>query len=171
MVSTQIVKRSLVLAPPERVWAALTDAGQLATWFGAEFVSPFVPGAHVIGRMIPTQVLPSVARRRKAYTGLSFELDVERLEPSRLLSFRWSPSAFFNPDVKAVGRSLVMINIEPASRGCHLTITESDFEGLPSELLETIIEARTGDWGDWSTQALQLELFLSGAIDLRPVKD
>jgi uncharacterized protein YndB with AHSA1/START domain len=168
MVPTQIVKKSLVLALPERVWAALTDACQLATWFGAEFGSPFVPGAHVIGRMIPTQVLPSVARRRKAYTGLSFELDVERLEPSRLLSFRWSPSAFFNPDVNAVGTSLVMIKVEPASRGSHLTITESDFDGLPSELLETFIAARTGDW---STQVLQLELLLSGAIDLRPVKD
>ena len=113
MESKQIVKKSLVLAPPERVWAALTDADQFATWFGAEFDSPFVAGAHVVGRIIPTKVLPPVARRRKAYTGLPLELDVKRVEPPRLLCFRWSPFAFFNPDLRAAATSRVIVEIEP----------------------------------------------------------
>jgi hypothetical protein len=52
--------------------------------FGAEFDAPFLAGARVVGHLVPTNVLPQVARRRKAYTGLSFAIDVERVEPSQL---------------------------------------------------------------------------------------
>jgi uncharacterized protein YndB with AHSA1/START domain len=98
-----MLKKSLVLASPDRVWAALTDLGQLATWFGAEIRSPLVAGAH-----------------------------------------------------------------EAEPRGAHVTVAESAFEGTHGELLERAVEASTSGW---ATQLLQLELFLSGAIDLRPIKD
>ena|SRR5438552_10036740 len=168
MASTQILNTRLVLAPADRLWTALTDADQLATWFGAEFGSSFVPGAHVLGHMVPTRVLPPVARRRKAYTGFPLELEVERAEPPKLLSFRWSPLAFFNPELWAVGTSLVIIEIEPHSRGSRMTIRTSGVEGIDSDQLERANEANAAGW---STQVRQLELFLSGAIDLRPVKD
>ena len=164
MESKQIIKNGLILAPPDRVWAALTNTNQLGIWFGAEFASPFVSGAHVVGSIIPTRVLPPVARRRKAYTGLPLELDIERVEPPRLLSFRWSPLAFFNPDVKAAARSHVMIEIEPDPRGSRLTITESALDEISVEAIEANVSS-------WSTQVMQLELFLSGAVNLRPVKD
>jgi len=129
---------------------------------------PFVSGTHVAGRIVPTRVLPPVARRRKAYTGLPLELDIERVEPPRLLSFRWSPFAFYSPDVTAAARSHVMIEVEPDPRGSLLTVAESACDGTSRELLEKAIEARVSGW---SMQVLQLELFLSGAVDLRPVKD
>ena len=168
MESTQIVKKSRILASPDRVWTALTDASQLATWFGAEFATPFVPGTRVVGRLVPTKVLPPVARRRKAYTGLPIELDIEKVEPVRLLAFRWSPLALFSPEVKAAAASLVAMEIAPDSLGSCLSITESDFEGMSGELLEKALEANASGW---TIQIRQLELFLSGAIDLRPVRD
>ncbi len=94
---------------------------------------------------------------------MPLQLDVERVEPPRLLSFRWSPQAFFNPDLEVVATSLVVIEIEPDPRGSQLTVTESCFDGIHSELLDNVIQANAGGW---STQVLQLELFLSGAIDV-----
>lgn len=70
--------------------------------------------------------------------------------------------------MKAEATSLVVIEIAPDPRGSRLSITESDFEGITGQLLETTIETNaTG----WATLVRQLELFLSGAIDLRPLKD
>ena len=74
----------------------------------------------------------------------------------------------FNLEVKALAVSLVVMEIAPDPLGSRLSITERDFEGISSELLEQAIEANSNGW---STQIRQLELLLSGAIDLRPIKD
>lgn len=174
MESKPIVKNILVLASPERVWAALTDVDQRSIWFGADLgSSPFADGAHVAGRIAPTQVLPSMARRRRPYAGLPLELDLVRVEPPRLLSFWWSPLAFFHPDIPDVpagmvaARSLVSVEIEPDPRGARLTVTER-LDGFPEELLE---RAAAVTANGWTTQLLLLDLFLNGALDRRLVKD
>jgi len=163
----RITKSSLILASPDRVWAAITDANQLATWFGAEFSLPFGPGLHVVGRIVPTKVFPPAARARKAYTGLPIELDIGKVEPSRLLTFLWSPFAFFRPDLRVGATTEVVVEIALDPRGARLQVTES-LDGVQGDLLDEAVETIALGW---TTQIRQLELFLSGAIDLRPVKD
>lgn len=70
--------------------------------------------------------------------------------------------------LKGAASSLVVVEIEPDLLGSRLSITESGFEGISGDILEKVFEANASGW---TTQIRQLELFLSGAIDLRPIKD
>ena len=43
-------------APRERVWRAISDAGQFGSWFGVAFDGPFAAGARITGKIVPTTV-------------------------------------------------------------------------------------------------------------------
>ena len=89
----RIEKKVLLRAPRERVWRAISDAGQFGSWFGVKFDGPFVAGATTIGKIVPTTVDPEVAKTQKPYEGFKFEFAIDRIEPQRLFSFRWHPFA------------------------------------------------------------------------------
>src|SRR5882672_1281165 len=89
----RIEKKILLRAPRERVWRAISDSKQFGSWFGVELDRPFVPGARMIGRIVPTTVDAEVARSQKPYEGMKFEFSVDRVEPMKLFSFRWHPFA------------------------------------------------------------------------------
>jgi uncharacterized protein YndB with AHSA1/START domain len=57
----RIRKQVLLNAPRERVWQALSEAGQFGTWFGVRFDGPFVEGRRLTGRIVPTEVDVEVA--------------------------------------------------------------------------------------------------------------
>src|SRR5690242_6528040 len=89
----RIEKQILLRAPLERVWRAVSDAREFGTWFGVAFEGPFTPGAHMTGKIVPTKADPEVAKSQKPYEGMPFDITVDRIEPKRLLSFRWHPFA------------------------------------------------------------------------------
>ena len=81
--STDRIEKEVVLrAPRSRVWRAITDPREFSKWFGAEMKDEFVPGRLVRGPIT-----------RPGYEHLTLELQVERLEPERLFSWRWHPHA------------------------------------------------------------------------------
>lgn len=126
----QIEKQITLRAPIDRVWAALSDAGEFGAWFGAEFDAPFVPGARVTGRIRPTTVDPEVAKMQAPLAGTPFFVLVERVEPPRLLSFRWQPGI----DPPAQGEdltTLVVFELAEAEEGTLLRIVESGFDRIP----------------------------------------
>jgi uncharacterized protein YndB with AHSA1/START domain len=92
MDSDRIEKRTLLHAPLNRVWRAISDSAAFGTWFGVKFGSPFTPGAVMHGIIVPTTVDAEVAKGQKAYEGVAFEIVVEQMEPEKLFSFRWHPS-------------------------------------------------------------------------------
>jgi uncharacterized protein YndB with AHSA1/START domain len=131
-------------APRDRVWRAVGDAGQFGIWFGAEIDGPFTAGVRRTGRIVPTKVHPGIGRAQKPYLGTVFELEVERVQPQRLLSFRWHPLG--EPE------TLVSFEVADAAGGVALTVAESDSSPClwpPREM------------------ALLIEKFLAGAVDLR----
>ncbi len=71
----RIEKTVLLRAPLARVWRAVSDAKEFGTWFGVEFDGPFVAGARVTGRIVPTKVDPEVAKMQQPYAGMPFELE------------------------------------------------------------------------------------------------
>jgi uncharacterized protein YndB with AHSA1/START domain len=155
----RIEKKILLRAPRERVWGAISDARQFGTWFGVEFDGEFVAGARLTGKITPTKVDPEVARSQQPYSGKAFEVEVDRIEPMRLLSFRWHPFAVEpGVDYSKESATLVAFELEPAAGGTMLTITESGFDRIP---LARRAQAFASNDQGWLAQTKLLEKYLA----------
>jgi uncharacterized protein YndB with AHSA1/START domain len=155
----RIEKKVLLRAPRARVWGALADAQAFGSWFGMKFDGSFVQGKSILGRIVPTVVDADVAARQKPYEGLVFELWVERLEPERLFSFRWHPSAVERGrDYSAEPTTLVTFELADVPGGVLLSVTESGFDGLP---LERRAKAFASNEQGWGMQVQLLEKYLA----------
>jgi uncharacterized protein YndB with AHSA1/START domain len=143
----RIEKQVLLQAPLKRVWRAISDAQAFGSWFGVRFDGPFVAGEHLTGRIVPTTVDPEVAESQKPYEGLRFDITVDRIEPMRLLSFRWHPYAI-DPEVdySKEPTTLVVFELEERPDGTLLTITESGFDGIPVARRAAAFEMNEQGW-------------------------
>src|SRR5258708_4248759 len=133
--STDRIEKSVLLrAPRERVWRAISDSKQFGRWFGVQFDEPFVAGASIVGKMVPTTVDAEVAKRQEPYKGYRFEFAVDRVEPMRFFSFRWHPFAMDSSvDYSTEPSTLVAFVLEEVKEGARLTVTESGFDQIPIE--------------------------------------
>src|SRR5882757_188402 len=156
----RIEKRILLHAPLERVWEAISDAKQFGSWFGVDLDGPFTAGSRITGRIAPTKVDPEVAKAQAAVAGLAVEWTIERIEPMRLLSFRWHPFAI-DPSIDYSGEptTLVVFELEEVAGGTQLTITESGFDRIP---LERRAKAFTSNEQGWMAQTKLIEKYLAG---------
>ncbi|MES1182454.1 MAG: SRPBCC family protein [Myxococcales bacterium] len=160
MSNTDRIEKQVVLrAPRERVWRAVSEAERFGTWFGVEFDGPFVAGAKLTGRIVPTQVDPEIAKSQEPHAGKPFEWVVDRIEPLRSISFRWHPFAIEpGVDYSHEPSTLVVFQLEDAAEGTKLTITESGFDRIP---LERRAKAFTANEQGWTAQARLLEKYLA----------
>jgi uncharacterized protein YndB with AHSA1/START domain len=156
----RIEKQVLLRAPRERVWRAVSDAEQFGTWFGIQFDGPFVAGTHLSGRITPTKVDAEIAKAQEPHAGKSFEWTIERIEPMRLISFRWHPFAI-DPDVdySQEPTTLVTFELEDSAEGTKLTISESGFDRIP---LERRLKAFAGNEKGWEAQLRLIAKYLAG---------
>jgi uncharacterized protein YndB with AHSA1/START domain len=147
--STDCIQRKVLLrAPRKRVWRALSDSTEFGTWFGVKLDGPFTPGASMRGVIIPTKVNAEVASAQKPYEGLPFEIIVEKMEPERLLSFRWHPFAVEpGVDYSAEPTTLVVFALEEVPGGVMLTVTESGFDQIPLARRAKAFTANEQGWG------------------------
>lgn len=131
----RIEKQRVLRAPPARVWRALSNAREFGTWFGCELQDDFVPGTTVRGKV--------------AYQGndLAITFHIERMEPERLLAFRWHPYAI-DPavDYSREPTTLVELALAPAPEGTLLTVTESGFDQVPLERRAKAFEMNGNGW-------------------------
>ena len=147
MITDRIEKKTLLNAPLQRVWEAISDAEQFGFWFGVTLDGPFTPGARLSGTVTPTRVDAETAEAQKQYEGMVFEIHVERVEPIRRLSFRWHPGEE-EPDVDDSGEqmTLVIFELEDTHEGTLLTITESGFDRIPPERRARAFTANDTGW-------------------------
>jgi uncharacterized protein YndB with AHSA1/START domain len=158
MMSDRIEKKVLLRAPIERVWRAISDSSEFGKWFGVTFDQPFLPGAHMQGFASPTTADPDVAKGQKAYEGLPFEIWIERIEPTKLLSFRWHPYAVEKGvDYSHEPTTLVEFTLEEVEGGVMLTMSESGFDRIPLERRAKVFEVNEGGW---RTQVRMIALYL-----------
>lgn len=157
----RIEKKILLSAPRARVWRAVSDAREFGSWFGVHFDAPFAPGKLLTGRIVPTEADAEVAAKQKAYEGAKFEFSVDRVEPERLISFRWHPFAV-DPKVDYSGEptTLIVFLLEDAPGGTLLTITESGFDSIP---LARRAQAFTMNSEGWAMQTKLLSKYLARA--------
>jgi uncharacterized protein YndB with AHSA1/START domain len=149
----RIEKELFVRAPRDRVWRAISNAGEFGDWFGMELDGEFAPGARMAGRIKPTKADAAVAEIQKKYTGMHLEFVVERLEPMSVFSYRWHPFAVDpGADYSKEPMTLVTFKLEPADGGTIVRIIESGFDSIPIERRAEAFEANDEGW------AMQLRL-------------
>lgn len=141
-----IVRRVVLRAPLQRAWQAIADADRFGRWFGARFDGAFEAGRRLHARIEPTTVDAEVARQQQPHAGMAFDIVVERVEPMRLLAFRWHPGADAAPDAPDAEMTLVEFALEEVPQGVRLTITESGFERVPAARRAQAIAGNTGGW-------------------------
>jgi len=135
-----IIKQTILRAPLERVWTAITDPPEFGAWFGAEWDTPFTVGETASGRMVSTIVDPDVAASQQPFAGTPFAIHIDELEPMTRFAFRWNPS----PESKTL--TTVTFELAEVNGGVELTITESGFDALEPQLRETAREQNDGGW-------------------------
>lgn len=154
----QIVKQSLLKAPREKVWRAISEATAFGAWFGMEFDGPFALGP-LTGRIRPTQVDPEVAKLQEPHSGKEFQIVIAAIDPPTRFAFRWHPFAIDpNYDYSQEPMTLVTFTLADAEGGTQLTITESGFDQLP---LARRAQAFRANDGGWSHQARLLGKYLA----------
>jgi uncharacterized protein YndB with AHSA1/START domain len=160
-VPDRIEKKILLRAPRARVWRAISDSQEFGQWFGMRLDGPFAAGATLHGTIVPTTVDPAVAEQQKAHAGVPFDLVVERVEPERLLSLRWHPSALeAGVDPATEPTTLVEFELGDHDGGVMLTVSESGFDRVP---LARRAKAFTENEGGWAIQVKLIEKYLAQA--------
>ena len=162
MSADRIEKSTVLAAPLERVWRAVSDAREFGSWFGVAFDGPFREGARLTGSIVPTTVDAEVAAMQKPHEGKRFEFVVERIEPMRRIVFRWHPFAI-DPavDYSSEPATRIEIVLEETAGGTRLTLTESGFDRIPIERRAKAFEANDGGW------AMQMKL-VAKWLELHP---
>jgi uncharacterized protein YndB with AHSA1/START domain len=120
--STDRIEKDIVIrAPRTRVWRAITDFREFGKWFQAEMRDPFVPGALSKGKIT-----------YPGYEHLTIEVQVERMEPEHLFSWRWHPYAIDpEQDYSQEPTTLVVFELEEIAEGTRIRVTESGFDKIP----------------------------------------
>lgn len=136
--STDRIERSILInAAPSRVWTALTTAEEFGRWFGVALKGQeFVAGQQVQGHI----TIPG-------YEHVVFDVQIERIEPEKLFSYRWHPYAV-DPaiDYSKEPTTLVEFTLKEAGNGTLLSVVESGFDKIPLARREEAFRMNSGGW-------------------------
>jgi uncharacterized protein YndB with AHSA1/START domain len=123
------IVRTLVIAhPPSTVWAALTTAEGLGTWFGNRATIDLRPGGEA---------------RLTWNEGSSQDLRIERVEEPTVFGFTWHIYGLPDDDPR---RTYVEFTLEPVDTGTRLTVVETGFAQLPDDAFTKAYEGNTDGW-------------------------
>jgi uncharacterized protein YndB with AHSA1/START domain len=123
------IERTLELAhPPAKVWAALTTAEGLGTWFGNEATIDLRPGG---------------SASMKWDSGHTANMRVERVEEPMVFGFTWHIYGLSEDDPR---RTYVEFTLEPTDAGTRLTMVESGFAQLPDDAYRTAYDGNARGW-------------------------
>ena len=143
-----IEKKILLRAPLKRDWRALSDSSEFGAWFGVKFDDPFTPGARIRGKIVGTSVDDDVAKAQRQFKDVPFEITIDRIEPERLLSFRWHPNAVDRSrDYSHEPTTLIEFTLEQVTDGIMLTVSESGFDQIPLERRAEAFKSNEQGWG------------------------
>jgi uncharacterized protein YndB with AHSA1/START domain len=123
------IERTVEIAhPPTRVWAALTTADGLASWFGEQVTIDLRPGGSA-------QMTWSSGERA--------DMRIERVEEPRVFGFTWHIYGLPEDDPR---RTYVEFTLQPIGAGTRLTVVESGFAQLPDDAHRKAYEGNTKGW-------------------------
>ena len=123
------IERTVELAhPPARVWAALTTAEGLGTWFGDSATIDLRPGG--VAEMTWTG-------------GDKASMRIERVDEPTVFGFTWGINGLPDDDPR---RTYVEFTLVPTGSGTCLTVVESGFAQLPEDAYRMAFDGNTDGW-------------------------
>jgi uncharacterized protein YndB with AHSA1/START domain len=132
MIPERIKSEIVIAAPVERVWAAVTEAGHVGTWFGDA-------GAEIDLRPGGTM---SLSWKEHG----TVRAVIEKVEPHSFFSYRWVGSIAADP---VEGNStLVEFTLVPEGGGTRLRVVESGFRELnqPEDVTTRYVDGNVEGW-------------------------
>src|SRR6188474_905060 len=124
------IERTVEIAhSPAKVWAALTTAEGLGTWFGNEASIDLRPGG---------------TAQLTWNSGDKADLRIERVEEPRVFGYTWHIYGLPADDPR---RTYVEFTLEPVGAGTRLTVVESGFAQLPDDAYDKAFGDNTEGWG------------------------
>jgi uncharacterized protein YndB with AHSA1/START domain len=114
--------------PPAKVWAALTTAEGLASWFGNQAEIDLRPGG---------------SARLTWDGGHVNNLQVERVEEPTVFGFTWQIYGLPDDDPR---RTYVEFTLEPDGAGTRLTVVESGFAQVSEDGYRKAYDGNTEGW-------------------------
>jgi uncharacterized protein YndB with AHSA1/START domain len=138
-----IEREVLLPAAVTRVWAAITEAEQLAAWFGQRASIDLRPGGAVTFTWDRSDGGTHINRGT-----------IEVVEPLRRFAFRWRSGADDEPMTR------VEFTLEQHPQGTRLRVVESGFASLPPERRA---ERRRENVDGWRLELAELEALTSGS--------
>jgi uncharacterized protein YndB with AHSA1/START domain len=137
---TDRIEKTVVLkAPRARVWRALSNAEEFGRWFGVALDGKsFSPGRRTQGHIT-----------HPGYEHILFDVLVERMEPERLLSWRWHPYPV-DPavDYSKEPTTLVVFKLKEVEGGTLLTVVESGFDQIPAARRGEAFRMNSAGWDE-----------------------
>jgi uncharacterized protein YndB with AHSA1/START domain len=130
------------MCPPAKVWAALTTAEALGTWFGNQATIDLRPGG---------------SAQLTWTSGEQADLRIERVEQPRVFGFTWPIYGLPDDDPR---RTYVEFTLEPTAAGTRLTVVESGFAQLPDDAHR---KAYDGNTQGWASELGELVEYLNAA--------
>ncbi|WP_410650432.1 SRPBCC family protein [Amycolatopsis sp. cmx-4-54] len=123
------IERTVEIAhPPAKVWAALTTAEGLGTWFGNQASIDLRPGGEA---------------EMKWDEGHQANMRVERVEEPEVFGFTWHIYGLPDEDPR---RTYVEFTLVPNGGGTRLTVVESGFSQLPDDAHQAAFDGNTKGW-------------------------
>ncbi|MFC7403647.1 SRPBCC domain-containing protein [Georgenia alba] len=112
----------------EAVWAALTTAEGLTSWFGEEAEIDLRTGGTLTLRWS---------------SGDAVEMRVEKVEPPTLFALTWPVEGLPSGDPR---RTYVEFTLRPVDGGTELRVVEHGFAQLPDETYESAYRSHSEGW-------------------------
>jgi uncharacterized protein YndB with AHSA1/START domain len=124
------IERTVEVAhPPAKVWAALTTAEGLGSWFGNEAKIDLRPGG---------------SASMTWSGGHTADLRIERIEEPAVFGFTWHIYGLPEDDPR---RTYVEFTLVPTSEGTRLTVVETGFAQLSGDAYGKAFDGNTEGWG------------------------
>jgi uncharacterized protein YndB with AHSA1/START domain len=123
------IERTVEIAhPPAKVWAALTTAEGLGSWFGNDASIDLRPGG---------------SARMTFGSDHTADMRVERVEEPAVFGFTWHIYGLPDDDPR---RTYVEFTLEPVDSGTRLTVVETGFAQLSEAAFRVAYDGNTKGW-------------------------
>lgn len=120
----KIVETIDLKAGVERVWRAITDHNEFGEWFRVALEKPFAVGEKTQGNIT-----------YPGYEHMRLEAVVKTMDANTLFAFSWCPVPEEDGNAPLGGiETLVEFKLEAIEAGTRLTIIESGFAAIPSDV-------------------------------------